>query len=55
MKLLAEALIVTDAIYDVRESDMFPRTCDKDFIITHYRVVQLKLTVEILYFLLYAV
>ena len=30
--MFAEALIFTEAIYDVRESDIFPRTFETDFI-----------------------
>ena len=30
--MFAEALIVTEAVYDVRESDIFPRTFETDYI-----------------------
>ena len=38
-KLFIEALIVTEAIYDLRESDNFPRTFATQFIITKFHVI----------------
>ena len=33
MKLFAEALIVTEAVYDMRESDNYVRTFDEEYVI----------------------